>query len=454
MRRPGSCIVHFDPTEEKRSDLHVWTSCARRRWRVTIGLTTGRYQWSVTRSLTWCHMLLLDATLADGTVTSVRVEGERVVALGSGLTAHPGEACVDLTGRLLLGAFAEPHAHLDKAFLAERITNETGDLLGAIRAMGASRHLLSVPDIVERAERAARLLASNGCSVIRTHADTTPDHGLRSVEALLEVRRRVADVVDLQIVALTGWPVTGLAGADSRALLREAMAMGADIVGGCPHLDDDPGGANEVLLGIAADVERPVDLHTDETLDPAILALADLADRVTRSGFSFGVTASHCVSLGVQPEAVQHRVAEAVAAAGIGVVALPQTNLFLQGRDHPRAMPRGVTAVTALQQAGAGVCAGADNLQDPFNPLGRGDPLEIAGLMIATCHLLPDDALQMVSGHAHGVLGMSAPGVRPGSVADLVAVPAATVREAIAFGPSGRQVWRRGQLLIDGTTPS
>jgi cytosine/creatinine deaminase len=398
-------------------------------------------------------MLLINATLADGTLTSVRVEGDRVAALGLELIPHAGESTVDLTGWLLLGAFAEPHAHLDKAFLAERITNETGDLLGAIRAMGASRHLLNVPDIVERAERAARLLAANGCSVIRTHADTTPDHGLRSVEALLEVRRRVADVVDLQIVALTGWPVTGIAGADSRALLRDAMALGADIVGGCPHLDDDPHAANDVLLDIASELERPVDLHTDETLDPAMLALADLADRVSRSGFSFGVTASHCVSLGVQPVSVQEQVAEAVAAAGIGVVALPQTNLFLQGRGHPSAMPRGVTAVSALRNAGAGVCAGADNLQDPFNPLGRGDPLETAGLMIATCHLLPQDALSSIGEHAHRVLGLEPPSVRLGALADLVAIPATSVREAIAFGPSGRRVWRRGHLIIDGTTP-
>lgn len=398
-------------------------------------------------------MLLLSATLFDGTVASVRVDGERVTAIGPDLVPAAGETTVDLTGQLLVGAFAEPHAHLDKAFLAERITNETGDLLGAIRAMGASRHVLSVPDIVERAERAARLLAGNGCSVIRTHADTTPDHGLRSVEALLEVRRRVADVVDLQIVALTGWPVTGVAGANSRALLRDAMAQGADLVGGCPHLDDSPYEANEVLLTIAAEAGRPVDVHTDETLDPAIMALADLADRVTRSGFPHPVTASHCVSLGVQPESVQRQVAEAVAVAGIGVVALPQTNLFLQGRDHQRSMPRGLTAVSALRQAGVRVCAGADNLQDPFNPLGRGDPLETAGLMIVTCHLLPDDALRMVASDAHETLGLVSPDIRIGAVADLVAIPATTVREAIAFGPSGRRVWRRGRLIANDATP-
>lgn len=416
------------------------------------GGSRPRYQWTVTAGLTWRHMLITNARLGDGSQVSVRVDGDRIAAVAEALPVHADDDVIDVAGALLLPAFTEPHAHLDKAFLAERITNTTGDLMGAIKAMGASRHLLSVPEIIERAERAARLLASNGCTTIRSHADTTPDHGLRSIEALVEVRRRVADVADLQIVALTGWPVTGGAGADARALLREALAMGADVVGGCPHLDEKPVEANEVLLGIAADTGRPIDLHTDETLDHTMLSLADLADRVVRSGFRHGVVASHCVSLGLQPRDVQQRVAEAVAQAGIGVVALPQTNLFLQGRDHQSAMPRGVTAVRALLDAGATVCAGADNLQDPFNPLGRGDPLETAGLMIATAHLLPAQALDTVGAGACRALGVEAPALAPGGLANMVAIPAATVREAIAFGPPGRWVWHRGRLIHRPTT--
>ena len=399
-------------------------------------------------------MLITNARRRDGSRVSVRLEGQRIAAVDHALDALPGDEVVDLGGDMLLPAFAEPHAHLDKAFLAERISNESGDLLGAISAMGAARHLLNVPDIVERAERAARLLAANGCTTIRTHADTVPDHGLRSIEALVEVRRRIADVADLEIVALTGWPVTGVAGADSRALLREAMAIGADLVGGCPHLDDDPAGANEVLLDIAAQSGVSVDLHTDETLDASVLSLEDLAERVIRGGFPHRVTASHCVSLGVQDEPTQRRVAELVARAGISVVALPQTNLFLQGRDHPRAMPRGVTAVRALMGAGVTVCAGADNLQDPFNPLGRGDPLETAGLMIATAHLLPDQALDAVTSQVYAALGREMPELEVGRPANLVALPCVTVREAIAFGPSHRRVWHRGRRVGEDATCS
>jgi cytosine deaminase len=337
---------------------------------------------------------------------------------------------------IALPAFAEPHAHLDKAFLAEVVDNPSGDLLGAIRAMEANRHLVTLADTIERAERAARLLLANGTTAIRTHADMTMENGLKSVEALITVRERLRGEVDIQVAVLCGWPSTGVRGADHRALLREAIAMGVDLVGGCPHLEDDAHEANDNFLTIAAEAGLPVDLHTDETLDPTMLALDDLACRVVATGFPHRVTASHCCSLGMQPVDVQRAVAERVAEAGIGVVVLPHTNLYLQGRDHQAAMPRGLTAVKALRDAGVVVAAGADNLQDPFNPVGRGDPLETASLMMMAAHLLPGEALASVSTDARAVMGLA-------RTDDQVHVRAATVREAIAFGPPGRTVQRQ-----------
>jgi cytosine deaminase len=146
----------------------------------------------------------------------------------------------------------------------------------------------------------------------------------------------------------------------------------------------------------------------------------------------------------VQPLHIQQAVAGRVAAAGIGVVVLPHTNLFLQGRAHQTSTPRGLAPVDVLRRAGVTVAAGGDNLQDPFNPVGRGDPLETAGLLVMAAHQLPDDALDTVSRAARAVMGLADDG-------DTVLVRAATVREAIAFGPSGRVVRRRPRP--DGGTP-
>ncbi|MEP7113840.1 MAG: amidohydrolase family protein [Ilumatobacteraceae bacterium] len=338
-------------------------------------------------------------------------------------------------GYLLLPAFAEPHAHLDKAFLAERVDNPTGDLMGAILAMERARDSITLTDTIERAERAARLLAANGCTAIRTHVDLTVTGRLTSVAALIDVRDRLRGLVEIQVAALCAWPSIGDEGTEQRALVREAVDMGIDVVGGCPHLETDPAAANDNLLTLAAQAGLPVDLHTDETLNPEMLALEDLAERVAATGFPHGVTASHCVSLGLQSPYRQQEVAEKVAAAGISVIALPHTNLFLQGRGSQVCMPRGVTAVKALRAAGVNVAAGADNLQDPFNPVGRGDPLETAALMIMTAHVLPADALDMVTSAARTAMGLA-----PSD--DHVAVRACSIREAIAFGPPDRRVVR------------
>ena len=392
-------------------------------------------------------MLLTSATLADGSVVDVRVCLDLIDSVGATLSAQPGEQIIDLSGHLLLASFGEPHAHLDKAFLSERIANHTGDLMGAITAMEANRHLITLDDTIERAERAVRLMVGNGATSIRTHADTTLETGLMSVQALAEVRRRTADICNLEVVALVSWPVTGSDGVNSRALLRDALQAGADLVGGCPHLDDDPTGANDVLLSIAAEFGRGVDLHTDETLEPSKLSLEDLAHRVVSSGFAHGVTASHCVSLGVQSEVRQNEIAAAVAAAGISVVALPHTNMFLQGRSHQQSMPRAITAVKALRNAGVNVCAGADNLQDPFNPMGRGAPLETGSLMVMLAHLLPDDAIAAISTNVRTAMGQRGVTVSAGSSADLVALDVRSPREALAFGPTPRLVMYRGRVV-------
>lgn len=399
-------------------------------------------------------MLLAGATLSDGQRVDVDVDVNAGVIAGIGKSGNGDDrsgsraTIVDLDGYTLVAASVEPHAHLDKAFLADVIVNETGDLLGAIAAMHAARDRLNLDETIERAERAARLMAANGSRLIRTHADVTTANGLTSVNALAEVRRRVADIVDIQIVALADSPVAGPGGAAVRVLVNDAIGAGADLVGGCPHLE--PGGsaiATEVLLAIAAEHGVGVDLHTDETLDVGADGLGELALMVRSTGFPHPVTASHCVSLGVRPEADQRRIAAAVAEAGIAVIALPATNLYLQGRNHQQAMPRGVTAVRALREAGVTVAAGADNVQDPFYPFGRGCPFETAALMTLTTHLLPGDAWACVTDDAATATGASPQQVAVGQPADLIAVRARSLREAIAVGPEDRIVWRAGRRV-------
>lgn len=333
----------------------------------------------------------------------------------------------------------EPHAHIDKAFLAERVRNDTNDLMGAITALEAARESITPADTHERAVRALRMYAANGVSAVRTHADVTLANGLDSLEALLAAKSDCAHLLEVQVAMLLSWPVTGPGSSPLRDLAERAVEAGADVVGGCPHLDDDPAGAVEFFHSLAAASGLPLDLHADENLDPQSRDLEILADLMLRSGSHVRAVASHCVSLSMRPEPEQRAVARKAAAAGISVVCLPQTNLYLQANGLHTAPPRGLAPVRVLLEEGVNVCAGGDNLQDPFNPMGRADPLEAANLLVTVAHIDPQEALACVTTSAANAIGSGAAGSGAAG-SSLLSVRATTVREALATGAPDRRV--------------
>ena len=392
---------------------------------------------------------------ADGTIAAVEPAGSAPVdrqaqaSTPDGAVEVDGMNAEDLGGWLLLPAMAEPHAHLDKALTADEVPNPKGDLHGAIDAWAraADAGQFTHTYTVERATRALELLLVHGVTAVRTHVNVTGSIGAANVVALRQAAASLAGLIDVEIVALTGAPMVGPDSAENVRALHEAVEAGVDLVGGCPNHQTDPAAHITDVLDLATSAGINIDLHTDETLDPSVLTLRELARQVDDRGFDGSVTASHCVSLGVQSPAVQAAVAAEVAASGIAVIALPQTNLFLQGRDDPVGTPRGLTAVNALLDAGALVAAGADNVQDPFNLVGRSDPLETAALMVMAGHRLPADAYEMVSNTARRVMGLAPVHFQPGDPADLVAIDAPSLRGAVADAPMSRRVYRRGRLV-------
>ena len=393
-------------------------------------------------------LVLAGGCLSDGRLVDLHVVDGLVSAVfKSGTPVAAGTPREDLAGWLLVGAMAEPHAHLDKALTAEQVPNPRGDLMGAIDAWmtAASAGMFTPEDIADRATKALELLLANGATAVRTHVNIGA--GEEALRAVREARSRMDGLLDVQIVALTSTPITGPEGRDNRRALAVALEVGVDLIGGCPHLDPDGNTLMADAFAAASDAGIGLDFHVDEVLDPEVLYLRELVRMVRDTGFAHPVTASHCVTLGLQSPDVQAAVSREVADAGVSVVALPQTNLFLQGRNHPSATPRGLTAIDALRQAGALVCAGADNVQDPFNLVGRSDPLETAALLVMAGHRLPDEAFRMVGTDARACLGLPSAEPVVGAVADLVAIDAPSVRGAIADAPMARKVFHRGKLV-------
>lgn len=390
-------------------------------------------------------LLLRNAGLPDGRRCDIRLAGGVVEQVAQPGALPAVEDTVDLDGFLVLPAPAEPHAHYDTALLRDRAPNPAGTLTAAVEAWRSVGSSVTRADFMERAEAVARMALVNGATAVRTHVGIYPGGGMTAVEALLEVRERVREWLDLQVVALTVDYTTPEAG-QVRHWLREAVELGVDVVGGCPHLDPEPEACIDAYLALAAEFALPVDLHMDEELDPGVDNLPYLARRVRELELQGRVTASHCVSLGTQPLDQARATAADLADAGVAVVCNPQTNLYLQAREFETGALRGLTAVRPLLSAGVVVAGGGDNVQDPFNRMGRGDPLETGSLLVTAGHLTSAEAYRAVSAGARAAMCLPEVRVEAGYPAELLALRAASLDEALA-DPTDRLVIHQGRVV-------
>lgn len=362
-------------------------------------------------------LLLHGARLADGRTVDVRIGGPRIEAVGTAGSLTTRGNRLDLRGWLLLPAPAEAHAHADTALTAA--------------AGGPESH--HPDDVRRRATEAALLQLSHGATALRAHVRVGGVHGLGSLEAVLDARGALRGLADLRVVAVPRL-LTGAAGADGLAALRDAVDMGADVVGGCPDLDPDPAGHTEAVLDVAAAHGRSVDLHTDGG-DPARLArLAAMA-----GGLRPGVCLGPCAGLSRLPEAEAARTADRLAAAAVTVVCLPQGGCS-------GARLRGTPPVRLLRAAGVRVAAGSGALRDASSPAGRGDPLEAAFLLAAQQGLAPHDAYEAVSGAARAALGLPEVRIEAGFPAELLAVRGDQLAGALSLAYS-RIVVHRGRVV-------
>ncbi|MEU7065214.1 amidohydrolase family protein [Streptomyces sp. NPDC046161] len=378
-------------------------------------------------------LLLAGARLTDGRTVDVRLGGGRIqeIAAPGSLTARlparlPARATsaapaarVDLTGYLLLPAPAEPHAHGDTALTADA---------GGPVSYGAD-------EVQRRATESALLQLGHGATAVRSHVRIGDAHGLGPMEAVLQARRSLRGLADLTTVAVPRL-LTGIAGAAGRAMLRDAVKMGASVIGGCPDLDPDPAGYLRTVLELAGEQGCPVDLHTDGD-DPARLTRLAAMARDLRPG----VTVGPCGGLSRLPLDVAGRAADALAAGGVGVTCLPQGDCAALERRGLRTAP-----VRLLRSAGVRVAAGSGALRDAGNPVGRGDPLEAAYLLASQGGLRPAEAYESVSAAAREAMGLPEVRVEAGFPAELLAVRGDRIAGVLSLAYS-RIVIHRGRVV-------
>ncbi len=268
-----------------------------------------------------------------------------------------------------------------------------------------------------------------------------------ALEAALSIREEYKEMLDLQIVAL-GNP--GASDSTTR-VMRTALDMGADLVGGAPALTDDPEACINAAFDLAEAFDKDIDLHIDETEDPHSRSLELLTEQTSARGFEGRVTAGHCCSLAFMDADDAERIMDKVAAARVNVITLPSCNLVLMGRGMQPA-PRGITRVKELLGRGVVVAAASDNVQDPFNPFGRYDALMIANLAAHTAQLTGfrelGSALDMIGRNAASLMGLKDYGLRLAAKADLVVVNSKKPIEVITGLPERLGTFKSGQLII------
>ncbi|NGN68932.1 hydrolase [Streptomyces sp. A7024] len=371
-------------------------------------------------------LVLAGARLADGRIVDVRLGGGRIQAVGTAGSlggAPAGGARVDMGGYLLLPAPAEPHAHCDTA----------------LTAAAAGPAADTATEVQRRCTEAALLQLGHGATALRTHVRVGDVAGLRALEGVLRARESLRGLTDVTVVALPRL-LTGLGGADGLAALRDAVKMGATVIGGCPDLDPDPWGYVEAVLELAGEHGCAVDLHTDGD-DPARLGrLAAMAGGLRGAG----VTVGPCGGLARLPEPVAGLVGEQLAAAGVAVVCLPQGGCG--ALEQARSRAGRCAPVRLLRAAGVRVAAGSGALRDAANPVGRGDPFEAAYLLASLGEAAPEDAYDAVSGAARAAMGLPAVRVEAGFPGELVAVRGDDVAGVLSLAYS-RVVVHQGRVV-------
>lgn len=376
----------------------------------------------------------------SGDLVDILIDSGRISAITSAL-GRPGPG-LDAGGRGVLPGLVDAHVHLDKAYQLDSL-NELGEPLGtlgeAIAATKALRRRLTLDQVAASARRLLARMVRHGTTAARVHVEIDGVHGLDAVRWHRNLAAEWADRIALQLVA---FPQNGLfQDPEVPEIMDAALQEGCDVVGACPYADPDPVAHVDHVVELATRHGRALDVHIDFSSDPEVNDLDTLVGRLDRAGRLAPPTAvGHATSLAfVDPAQVQARAAR-LAALGVGVIALPLTDLFLVGATAP---------VQALDAAGVTVAIGTNNVCNAFTPYGDGSLLHAASVA-GVANRLGSGAghrllLDAVTSSPARLLGLADHGLRPGSWADVVVIDddrpelaAATMADVLATVHRGR----------------
>jgi len=354
---------------------------------------------------------------------------------------------LDIDGKLVLPGFVESHIHPDKAFVADRAPGLRQGGPTPQVLVASLKKAFTVEDIYERARRVMLLAVRHGCTAMRAHVEIDPYVELRGVEALRRVQAEFAAVLDLQLVAFAQ---EGIFHDDvTQGMLREALRMGLEVLGGCPYMDHDQRRHIDWFFDTAEAADVPLDFHADSADDPSLLTCEYIAEQTSVRGMQGRVTLGHLCTLDVLEPDQRARVIDKLRQAGVHAISLPATELHVKGRSSMRRW-RGVTRIEELRTAGINVSISTNNIVNPFTPYGHPDLLRQALVAAMAAHLGNLDQmswlLELITVNPARALGLEGYGLAEGGRADLVVLDAASPLQAITEQAEKLWVLKAGRI--------
>lgn len=388
-------------------------------------------------------------------LVDIGIEGERIAQIGPKIgTKSKQEISAD--GRLVSPSFVNPHMHLDKCMVRDLMPpNETFAFDESIELTWAFKRDSSIDDICKRAIGVAEQAVASGTTFMRVFADVDTVGGLKPVQAMVAVREKVKDILDIQVVAFPQEGIVRNPGCEE--LMYKAIDAGADVVGGLAwweHRDEDAQKHIDICFDVAKKYDRNIHMLLDNSADATSRTLEMLALKTILDGGKRHVAASHCESLAFYNDVHAAKVIELVRRARMSIVSNAHLSLAFTAVVTAREpATRNITRVRELMRAGVNVASGQDDVNDPYYPFGRCDQLEVAWVMAHTAQLVfPRDievALDMVTTNAARVMSLTDYGLAVGKRADLIVLDAPNAKEAIRLQADRLWVIRKGRVVAE-----
>jgi len=397
-------------------------------------------------------LIIKNANLSDGQVgIDIACKDGIIASIGAGIDAN-AENVIDAKGLLVSPPFVDPHFHMDATLsLGTPRMNVSGTLLEGIALWSELKPVQTVEQIIERALRYCDLAVSMGIGAIRSHVDIC-DNTLKGVEALLEVQKKVAPYLDLQLVA---FPQDGIfRDPDAKTNLINALDKGVDVVGGIPHFErtmQDGTDSVKYLCEIAAERGLMVDMHCDESDDPHSRHIETLAFETSRLGLNGRVSGSHLTSMHSMDNYYVSKLIPLMVEAEIHAIPNPLINIMLQGRHDSYPKRRGQTRVPELRDSGINIGFGSDCVMDPWYSLGKADMLDVAhmGLHVGqlSSRLDMEWCFDAVTTNSAKIMGLEGYGLKKGCKANMVILQANDRIDAIRLRANRLSVIRAGKII-------